>query len=375
MTDVKANKFYLAKTEVCDVAPRPSPATFSLLEKLYATDGPVDLVYRQFGIKYQDTKFLTVVQGELFVDREKELQSLFPSHSYLFGSDYQARPVRLKGFLTSLRNTRRFNKITGDFEQISQKLRGLLAQDLLPTDAQSAEQAFLKDYETIFLINLLAQKALTRLAAALPKSISLTEALQYFPAELPPVWDAPTDIIGNTFELTDTSDFLPLISSAHSASIPAEVPRVELIKAQNYLRLREYGRWLALRHISRLRKIIPTELLAAPTQDILPSVIADQPLPINTKKPLGVSAGQATGKLVRVPEAGGILVVSALTPALADQASGLAGVIADHGSLLSHFAIIARELGLPVIVNYPISTLPIGETATIDGSTGEIVIK
>jgi phosphohistidine swiveling domain-containing protein len=367
-----SKKYYLAKTEVCDVAPRPSPETFKLLKKLYAADGPVDRVYRQFGIKYRDTEFLTIVQSELFVDREKELQSLFPSHSYLFGTDYRARPVRFRGFLTALRNTHRFNQIAGDFEEISHRLRDLLVQNLPLTDAATAERAFLKDYETIFLINLLAQKALTRLSAALPPKMSLVEALKYFPANLPAIWTAPTDVVGNTFELTDNSTFVPLITTHAASSIPDDLPHAELFEAQNYLRLREYGRWLALRHISRFRKIIALGPAVAKTLSNLPSTLTDQPLPKSSRRPVGVSAGIASGKLVREPEAGGILVVSSLTPDLARHIPLLAGAIADHGGLLSHFAIIAREHGLPVVVNYPIAELAIGQMATIDGSTGNV---
>ena len=370
-----SRKFYLAKTEVCDVAPRPTPETFELLKKLYADSGPVDRVYHQFGIKYHDTKFLTLVHGELFVDRELELQSLFPSHSFLFGDDYRARPVRLRGFLTSLKNTRRFNRITGDFKQISQKLHDLLVQDLPLTDRVTAQNAFLQDYETIFLVNLLAQKTLTRFSAALPSGMTPVEALKYFPAELPPVWSAPTDVIGNTFELTDDSMFVPLVSNTPTAKIPDDLPLVELITVQNYLRLREYGRWLALRHISRLRKVIPSQHLASSNSFSSPAVLTDRPLPKSSRKPTGISAGRATGKLVTVPEAGGILVVSSLTPDIANHASILSGVIADHGGLLSHFAIIAREIGLPVVVNYPIKDLKIGETVTIDGSTGEVTVN
>ena len=378
-----SGKFYFAKTEVCDVAPRPTPETFKLLKKLYATNGPVDRIYRQFGITYRDTKFLKIILGELFVDCELELQSLFPSHSYLFGNDYQVRPVRLKGFLTSLRNTRRYNRIAGNFDDLSQKLQDLIAKELLPTDQQSAEQEFFRDYELIFLINILAQKALTRLSVALPKNISLVEALTYFPAELPAVWSPPTDITGNTFELTDTSEFVSLVNHAPTASIATHRADTwigpygaELIAAQNYLRLREYGRWLALRHISRIRKMIKkgSKMGSGPDNGYLtlPAVLTDCLIQIDHQKPLGVSVGTATGKLVLEPEIGGILVVSSLTPDIANHASILAGVIADHGGLLSHLAIIARELGLPVVVNYPIADLPIGETATIDGTTGDV---
>jgi len=50
------------------------------------------------------------------------------------------------------------------------------------------------------------------------------------------------------------------------------------------------------------------------------------------------------------------------------------GVIAEQGSLLSHTAIISRELGIPSIVNVPHVTkvLQTGEKIEMDGTTGII---
>lgn len=369
-----AGKFYFAKTEICDVAPRPTPETFRLLEQLYADDGPVDRVYKKFGIDYHDTKFFKTILGDLYVDRERELQSLMPAYSYFIGIDYRPKPARLKGFLTSLRNARRFNRICGDREGLSRDLEARLVKILPSTSVEVAIREFLNDYELIFLINLLAQRSVEQLKSSLPTSITLTSALKYFPAEVLPVWSAPTDIVGNTFELTDTSVFAPLISATAITEIPAEISRAKLIEAQNYLRLREYGRWLALRHISRLRRILSTDASIEKRYSVLPAVLTDWLLATDTQKPIGVSAGCASGELVLSPKFGGILVVSALTPDLAHHASILSGVIADHGGLLSHFAIIARELGLPVIVNYPVSKLQIGQSVTIDGATGQVII-
>lgn len=90
----KIGRYFFAKTEVCDVAPHPSDETFSLLQKLYATNGPVQRTYKKFGITYTDTHFLKRILGNLYIDREKELQSLLPSHSYFFTNDYKPRPVR-----------------------------------------------------------------------------------------------------------------------------------------------------------------------------------------------------------------------------------------------------------------------------------------
>ena len=61
-----------------------------------------------------------------------------------------------------------------------------------------------------------------------------------------------------------------------------------------------------------------------------------------------------------------------------DELAGLAGevegVISATGGMLSHFAIIAREMGLPVIVGADLSKIPEGEIG-MDGGTGEIIAK
>jgi phosphohistidine swiveling domain-containing protein len=364
-------KFYFAKTEACDVAPRPSKETLMLLKEMYGTDGPVERAYKNLGIAYSAKDFLVLFGGELYVDREKELQTLFPSHSYFIGSDYSVKPAKLKGFWTSLRNTRRLQNLKGNVQALALDLKGRLAKESTATTVDEIKKEFFADYEVIFQINLFTERSLDSLKRALPKSVTLTEALQYFPADLGEIWDLPTDIIGNTFELSDTSAFVSFLPVGEVKEIPGTIPLKPLKDAQLFLRLREYGRVLALRHLTRLKK----HLNVTPPNSSgvsLPVTLTDIPRPQNTSEPLGVSAGQASGKLVLTPEEGGILVVSALTPDIANSAHLLKGVIADHGGLLSHFAIIAREMGLPVIVNYPISTLKIGSSVQIDGTTGAV---
>ena len=50
------------------------------------------------------------------------------------------------------------------------------------------------------------------------------------------------------------------------------------------------------------------------------------------------------------------------------------GIIVEKGSMLSHSAIIGRELGIPTIVGAvdAVNTIPDGALVTMDGSTGEI---
>lgn len=51
-----------------------------------------------------------------------------------------------------------------------------------------------------------------------------------------------------------------------------------------------------------------------------------------------------------------------------------AGLLVERGSLLSHSAIVAREMGIPAIVSIPgvTSQLTDGEWVEMDGTTGAI---
>ena len=52
------------------------------------------------------------------------------------------------------------------------------------------------------------------------------------------------------------------------------------------------------------------------------------------------------------------------------------GILVERGSLLSHSAIVARELGIPAVVAARglLSQVRTGDVVTFDGSTGEISI-
>lgn len=370
----KEGKYYFAKTAVCDVAPRASLETCALLERLYEQGGPIDRAYRSLGIAYAATDFLKVIGGELYVDKEKELQSLFPAYSYFFTKEYRPLPVRLKGFLTSLKNTRALKKCEGDYQEIASRAQKALEKDLEEYSPEEVMQEFMKEYVLIFTINLFAESAVTKLKKKLPAKLHLAEVLTYFPKNLSKVWEAPEDIVGNTLELSDASLFVTRLQQQESEYIPPTIPLQELIDAQELLRLREYGRWIALRYITKLREFLSVER-EEDEEESAPVILTDIPMLAVENKPLGVSGGIGKGEVTRIPKPGGILVVSALTPDIAEHTDMLRGVIADHGGLLSHFAIIAREIKLPVIVNYPISQLKEGQKITINGTTGEVVLS
>jgi pyruvate,water dikinase len=95
---------------------------------------------------------------------------------------------------------------------------------------------------------------------------------------------------------------------------------------------------------------------------------------------LGISSGRVRGR-VRVVrsldeghtlERGEILVTRAVDPGWTPLFLTAAGVVLEMGSLLSHGAVVAREYGLPAVVNIERATsrLATGQEITVDGSRG-----
>ncbi len=100
---------------------------------------------------------------------------------------------------------------------------------------------------------------------------------------------------------------------------------------------------------------------------------------------LGVSAGVVTGRarVILDPNAPAdlepdeILVAPQTDPAWAPLFLGAAGVIVEYGAVMSHAAIVARELGIPAVVGIDRATADIetGATVTIDGTTGVVTLE
>ena len=96
-------------------------------------------------------------------------------------------------------------------------------------------------------------------------------------------------------------------------------------------------------------------------------------------KGIPVSGGTITGEaiVVTTPEPGtpvkGRILISAMTdPGWVFLMSQAIGLISEKGSLLSHTAIVGRELGLPVVVGIPRATelFKTGDCITMDGHSG-----
>ena len=100
---------------------------------------------------------------------------------------------------------------------------------------------------------------------------------------------------------------------------------------------------------------------------------------------VAASAGVATGKarvILRADaeeqiQAGEILVAPFTDPGWTPYFVPAAGIVTDQGGLLSHGSIIAREYGIPAVVNIPAATriIKTGQTLRVDGNRGVVTIS
>jgi pyruvate,water dikinase len=93
------------------------------------------------------------------------------------------------------------------------------------------------------------------------------------------------------------------------------------------------------------------------------------------------SAGIVRGivRIVRDPSRapaldGAILVAERTDPGWVPLFAAAGGILVERGSLLSHSAIVAREMGIPAIVGIPrlMERLVDGEQVEMDGATGVV---
>ena len=98
------------------------------------------------------------------------------------------------------------------------------------------------------------------------------------------------------------------------------------------------------------------------------------------RRATGVSGGTATGpvRVVHDPREpftpGDVLVARTTDPGWVFLLMAAGAVVVERGSLLSHTAIIARELGVPVVVGVPDATgwLHDGDLVSVDGDRGAV---
>jgi phosphohistidine swiveling domain-containing protein len=103
-----------------------------------------------------------------------------------------------------------------------------------------------------------------------------------------------------------------------------------------------------------------------------------------TWRGIGAARGRARGPCLVVddpsevvPAPGHVIAARTTDPGWVPVLVGAAGLLVEHGSLLSHSAIVARELGIPTVVGLPglLDVVRTGEIVELDGSTGDVRVQ
>jgi len=416
-------RYYFEKTEISEIAPRPTQITIDLLEKIYEKDGPIENVYKKYGIKYFSADFLKIIGNELFVDREMEIKTLLPSYSYLNNGLFKPEMAGLKGFFVTLKNLFSLNELSLSRYAYLAKTVGERLKKIFSTELPvgQALYLFLKDYEIIFEINLLTQKAFKKLEFALKKEqITIVEIFSESAKNGLEFDDG--NFTGNCLEIADETEFNKTEGNKKTNAktelwlngLPSWKKKYfePIIKATGQFNgLREYGRYLTVKNVSQLRFSLFKEakksgfkdqknIFFASLKEIeggnlseeickkrktiydeslkfsFVSVLTSKPID-KDEKTIGVSSGKSCGKLLSADSReleGSILYTKILSPDLTKYFGRIKGIVSESGGLLSHLAIMARENNIPVIVNFNLkkSGIKMETTVEIDGNLGTI---
>lgn len=428
-------EFLYQKTELSEIAPSPTPLTLSLLRKIYSADGPVRKVYKKYGIRYEERDFLKIIGKELFVDREEELKTLLPAYSYLSSRNNQPQLAELNGIGRTMKNMWKLTKISGQksIDRIFQNLKSALEKNEDESDISSYLEKLLDEYRIIFEINLLAGKALQSLSRAIKsETVSIASVLS---CGLIPPDDYRLKIIkkwhGNSLEISDESVFVghqESTKSNHEMQKWWEELSINkknrfksiLYEAVVYNRFREYGRWLTVKKIQGLRRLVLSKARELQFKEVknsyfatleelvsgsaaekecivrkkkydeyarfnFSSVISSFVSKISFDRPQGVSPGIAKGILVtrEMVDRGDyndqpkILYTPILSPDLTQYFDQIVGIVSESGGILSHLAIVAREKKIPALVNIKLNKddIVLNKKIEIDGGRGIILRK
>ena len=99
---------------------------------------------------------------------------------------------------------------------------------------------------------------------------------------------------------------------------------------------------------------------------------------------IGCSPGSVAGvaRVIKSPRDnislnGEILVASRTDPGWVPLYPSVSGILIERGSILSHSAIVAREMGIPAIVGIPhlLETISDGQALSMDASKGEVILE
>ncbi len=424
-------KYFYEKTEVSEIAPRPTNIVQNILSLIYADQGPVAKVYKKYNVSYESKNFLKIIGNESFVDKEEEIQGLLPAYSFLQNKDFSLKWSYWSESFVTIKNLFSLNKIlTKKYDELFLKLReNFESKEIFVQDIETCLKTFLKEYKLIFEINLLASASIKKVELILKKEKVnfidiLNSSSQFVDLKNYKLEASQTELKGNSLNLADESDFLNNINFSNEIDkkvldwwrgIPEYKRKVfspKIKEAIVFNHLRELGRWLTVKNITALRNNILKfarknnfeneknsyfaelgEILSDEVTESLclerkqkydsfnkfnfPSKLTSSVVEENSVVQ-GVSSGVAEGILVDVKDVKNVLnnkvivYTEILSPDLTEYFERVEGIISSKGGMLSHLAIMAREKSVPVVVGVSLKEFKLGDRVRIDGSSGEI---
>ena len=425
--------YYLSRSGAGEAFTLCTPLALDVLLHLYAPHGPIHNAYRTIGVSSNFTPHFHILHGALYVDQERELHQFFPAFDYVESAGGMMPQVtRFSGLLETLANSYRLSHLHIPSTPIMRKkikshLQHIqVAVESGTYDVHETLALIRRVYPDIFFVNLFAEDVFRKTQKELRKILLPLSTLLHLPIGtlggvrielLTP--HMRSLMVGNSIDIADDSKFVARTNAVKpsddvmawwNTAMPAERSHTEhwITLAREYQSMREEGRLLTVLLMSMLRtalhkqSLVPQHLLYFATLDELtkgkvtqselvlrkeqfdatarkemPRIIASVP-PKEIVSALGVSPGVATGIVVVVGTdvpAGAILLVDRLSPDLAPLLGTISGMIATEGGLLSHMAIVAREHGIPVVVDGGAHTkVRAGMRVTIDGAEGGIFV-
>ncbi len=422
--------YYLSRDGVGESFSDCSPLALDVLRFLYARGGPVERAYQSLGVEVEIHNNFVLLHGALYVDKESELKQFFPAYGYVpTALGMIARIERGEGLWRTIKNTYRLSNLATPTPLVIKKM--IDAHVLQIARVSSGPQVGIKDvlalialiYKDIFLVNLFAEQVFRKTEKALARvPFNLTTLLQlplgadqevkrFFPIEQEKVMQ------GNSINIGDVHPFIfhhrqepreERLMNWWNSCDKHEQRRISkwVICAQEYESRREECRHLTVMLVSLLRNelrgcwdgdeelmyfatiaeleggmVTPVTLAqrdnkyAKEFRGDMPSIIASIP-PVTHSAVLGVSPGVAIGIVATSDESFSgetILLTERLTPSLAPLLTRVKGIIAIEGGLLSHMAILAREHGVPVVIDPKArEKFHIGDSVTMDGNLGKV---
>jgi phosphohistidine swiveling domain-containing protein len=389
---LKSN-FYYYQNDLSDLFKSATEANLNLIQGLYSAEGPIAQAYRKYGIFYQSEPFWEVFGNQIWIDRDLEKQTLFPTN----GNGMQ----KILNFGLKINNILALNsfKIV-KFEILLQKLVAELSvKSEEKIIFKKMMESFYKSYTLVFEINLCTSVVQSRLESFLRSlKLDLSQVLELdFGFEF---WEKldnlnfilnAKNMLGNTIDLTDLSEFSTTLVKPKQKEISKlpnwwqKLPQWQQItlkpriqELQFWFKLREMGRWLAIQKLSPVKKTLADDLKKVVAVEagnyaklVFAEIITDQEFKIESEIKQ-VSAGIAEGVLIQDlsqinSKTKTILYTEQLSPDLAVHLPHISGIISRRGGYLSHLSILAREAKIPVLVGVDLATsgLKIGDQVRI----------